>query len=337
MKTIVLETPGKLSLIRSEFRQTISAHSALIKVRRVAICGTDLHAFKGQQPFFSYPRILGHEIAGEVVEVGSKVTHLKAGDYCAIEPYRNLSEDQAVKRGKTNCGKDLSVLGVHEDGAMQEFIVCDANLIHPVNDLELDHLALIEPLSIGRHAIVRANIQQNDTVLIVGVGPIGYGVLMQCIAKKHRVAVLDSNPERLAFVQKNFPDIPVLNLTDKVIAELEAAFDGELPTIVLDATGSKESMENSFNYAAAGGSIVFVGLFMGSVTFDDPNFHKKELTLKASRNATKHDFQFVINALRNKEINLDGYISQRIKFLDTPEEFEGLFHKEVMKAIIDFD
>lgn len=337
MKTIILETPGKLSLVHKEFSPSLSRRSVLLKVRRVAICGTDLHAFKGNQPFFTYPRILGHEIAGEIIEVGADVKHLKVGNYCAVEPYRNLTEDQAVKRGKTNCGKDLRVLGVHEDGAMQEYLVYDADLIHPVNDLDLDHLALIEPLAIGRHAIMRANITTDDTLLIVGVGPIGYGILMQCALHKQKVAVVDTNPEKLDFVRKNFPEITTITLSATILQDLERVFDGELPTIVLDATGSKESMQNTFNYAAAGGTIVFVGLFIGSITFDDPNFHKKELTLKASRNATKEDFHSVINLMRDKKLNLQGYITQRIKFSELPSLFEKLYRTELMKTIIDFD
>lgn len=337
MKTIVLESPGNFSIVEKDHKQAVPADSALIKIRRVAVCGTDLHAYKGNQPFFTYPRILGHEIAGEVVSVGSDVRHLQAGDLCAIEPYRNLEVDQAVRRGKTNCGKSVSVLGVHEDGAMREYIVYQADKLHQVNDLNLDEVAIIEPLAIGRHAIVRADIQAEDSILIVGMGPIGYGILMQCAAGNQKIAVVDISEKRLARVKEQFPDVSIINAANDVASQLENTFAGELPTIVIDATGNKQAMESTFNYTAAGGTIVYVGLFTGQVTFDDPTFHRKELTLKASRNATKADFACVIDLIRTKKINLNDYITHRVDFLNVPKEFESLYHGDVMKAIIDFD
>lgn len=337
MKTIVLESPGSFSIVEKDHKQAVPADSALIKIRRVAVCGTDLHAYKGNQPFFTYPRILGHEIAGEVVSVGSDVRHLQAGDLCAIEPYRNLEVDQAVRRGKTNCGKSVSVLGVHEDGAMREYIVYQADKLHQVNDLNLDEVAIIEPLAIGRHAIVRADIQAEDSILIVGMGPIGYGILMQCPAGNQKIAVVDISEKRLARVKEQFPDVSIISAANDVASQLENTFAGELPTIVIDATGNKQAMESTFNYTAAGGTIVYVGLFTGQVTFDDPTFHRKELTLKASRNATKADFACVIDLIRTKKINLNDYITHRVDFLNVPKEFESLYHGDVMKAIIDFD
>lgn len=168
MNAIVLDQPGELKRIIKDHPGKPAEGQVLLKVRRLGICGTDLHAYKGNQPFFSYPRILGHEIAAEAVEIGTGIDHVNVGDLCAILPYRNTVIDQAVKRGKTNCGSGLSVLGVHEDGAMQEYILCDGSLVIPANGLSLDQIAVIEPIAIGSHAIERAGVTPQDIVLIIG-------------------------------------------------------------------------------------------------------------------------------------------------------------------------
>ena len=200
MQAIILEEPGKLKQTELPAPQNPGPGEVILKMKRLGICGTDLHAFKGQQPFFTYPRILGHEIAAEVIETGSEVTHLKAGDRCTVIPYRNREEDQAVRRGKTNCGSTLSVFGVHEDGAMREFIIYPANLVFPANELSLDQIAMIEPLAIGSHAVERADIQPDDIVLVIGAGPIGIGTIAMALLKaanrRHYFSRPAFSPER---------------------------------------------------------------------------------------------------------------------------------------------
>jgi 2-desacetyl-2-hydroxyethyl bacteriochlorophyllide A dehydrogenase len=339
MKAIVLENPGKFKLIEIDNPKPPNSDEVLLKVERVSICGTDLHAYRGNQPFFSYPRILGHEIAARVVEVGSQVSHLQVGDYCTIEPYRNQIIDQAVRRGKTNCGKQMSVLGVHEDGAMCEYFTYNAALVHPVVGLALDQISIVEPLSIACHAIERADIREDDTILIIGAGPIGYGIAAIARLLGVKIALLEVSETRAAIIRHNFPEITVILHNDQIEKELVSVFDGELPTIVLDATGNSKSMERTFDFTAAGGTIVFVGLFIGQVSFDDPTFHRKELTLKASRNARKKDFQKVIELLKANVLPLEGYISHHISFDSLIKEFDKLYDMDqnVMKAIVTFD
>lgn len=338
MKALVLQEPGQFSWAEKPHPGQPPEGYALLRIKHVSVCGTDLHAYKGRQPFFTYPRILGHEVAAEVVTVGANVTHLQPGDLVSIEPYRNPVADQAVKRGKTNCGSQVTVLGVHEDGAMQEFILYPAANLHVVNGMHPDQVALIEPFAIGCHAVERAEIQNGDTVLVIGAGPIGLAVIALARLKGVKIAALDINGNRLQFAKKLFPEITAVLLEDTVVEDLKAAFDGELPIVVFDATGSKASMERTFEFAAAGGTIVFVGLFVGDVVFPDPVFHRKEITLKASRSATAVDFRKVIQLFKAGLINTEGYISHRIKFEHLAEQFTGLYVPEanVIKAIIDF-
>lgn len=338
MKAIILREPGRFEVITKENPSNIEPDEVLLKIKRVSICGTDLHAYKGRQPFFTYPRILGHEVSAEIVALGSEVTGLKVGDQCTVEPYRNLVVDQAVRKGKTNCGSTLTVLGVHEDGAMQEYITYKASNVHLTDGLNDDQNSLVEPLAVSAHAVDRAQIQHDDTVLVIGAGPIGLGVAAMARLVGVKVIVLDLLNARLDFVRQKFPEIETILLSDTMEVDIRKAFDGELPTIIFDATGNKESMEKSFNLIAQGGTIVFVGLFVGTVTFDDPNFHRKEITLKASRSARAVDFKKVIHLLQAGLIDTEGYITHRIPFDHLIENFDKLYLPEenLIKAVIDF-
>jgi 2-desacetyl-2-hydroxyethyl bacteriochlorophyllide A dehydrogenase len=338
MRAIVLSEPGKLNWLNTNAPQKPTHDEILLKIRQLGVCGTDLHAYNGKQPFFTYPRILGHEIAAEVVEIGSGVTHVKVGDVCAVMPYRNEETDQAVRRGKTNCGATLKVLGVHEDGAMQEYITYPAHLVFPANDLSFDQISMIEPLAIGSHAVERAEIQADDIVLVVGAGPIGIGTVAMALLKAAKVLVLDLNQNRLDFISQKFPSVETILLNDNVEATLKQRLNGDLPTVILDATGNKASMEKCLDYVASSGTIVYIGLFIGEVTFSDPLFHRKEITLKSSRNAVATDFTKLIRLMKAGLINIDGLITHRLAFDTVPDNFEKLYlpEEKVIKAVIKF-
>ncbi len=339
MQAIVLEQPEVLKKIELEAPQPPTPNDVLLKMKRLGVCGTDLHAYKGNQPFFSYPRILGHEIAAEVIALGENVSHLKIGDRCAVMPYRNKEIDQAVRRGKTNCGSTLSVLGVHEDGAMQEYISYPAQHVFPANELSLDQIAMIEPLAIGSHAVERADIQPDDIVLVVGAGPIGIGTVAMALLKAAKVLVLDMNQNRLDYIAEKFPSVSCIKLSDAVENSLKELLNGDLPTVILDATGNKESMQKCFEYVAQGGTIVYIGLFIGDVVFHDPLFHRKEITLKSSRNAVATDFTKLIRLLKAGLVNIDGYITHRLAFDTLHETFTKLYSPDerVIKAVVEFD
>jgi 2-desacetyl-2-hydroxyethyl bacteriochlorophyllide A dehydrogenase len=338
MKAILLEEPGKFKNIELATIQAPNKNEVTLKIRQLGVCGTDLHAYNGKQPFFSYPRILGHEIAAEVVEIGADVKHLKIGDLCSVNPGINRVEDQAVRRGKTNCGTSLSLIGVHEDGAMQEYINHPADLVFPANELTLDQISLIEPLAIGSHAVERADIKPEDIVLIIGAGPIGIGTVAMALLKSAKVMVVDMNQNRLDFISQKFPSVKTILLIDKVEENLKELLYGDLPTVILDATGNKASMENCINLIAPSGTIVYIGLFIGDITFHDPLFHKKEVTLKSSRNAVAIDFEKLIRLLKAGLVNIDGLITHRVAFDSLIENWDKLYlpEEKVIKAVIEF-
>jgi 2-desacetyl-2-hydroxyethyl bacteriochlorophyllide A dehydrogenase len=338
MKVVRLKEPKVWERLEVEKpSDALSSGNALLKVKKIGVCGTDLHAFKGQQPFFSYPKILGHELAVEVVAIADDVTNVSVGDRCSVEPYYNDIIGQAVRRGKTNCGEHLQVLGVHVDGGMQEYFVYPAKFLHATNSLTDDQLAMIEPLAIGCHAVDRADIKEDDIVLVIGVGPIGLGTIQFAQLKGARVIVMDVDDVKLEKCKEITKVKDTINALGNVEEALATMLNGNLPTVILDATGNSTSMMNTFKYAAAGGTIVFIGLFMGDVVFHDPSFHKKELTLKASRAAMGDDFGRIIRLIEAGKIDATSFITHRMSFDEVPTEFEKLYKKKgLIKAIIEF-
>ena len=338
MKQLILNEPGHLHLVDVDFDESIKPDEALLKVHRVGVCGTDIHAFGGNQPFFSYPRVLGHELGLEVLKTGSEVSNVKPGDKCSLEPYFNLKEGQAVRNGKPNCGEHISVFGVHADGGMQELIKVPARYLHPSHKLTFDQLALVETLAIGYHAVQRAETKSEDKVLIIGAGPIGLSTIQFTKVLNAQTVVMDINQDRLNFCQKSMGVDGVINLSKEDPEQaLREVFDGDLPTVVFDATGNPKSMMSSFAYPAHGGKLVFIGLFQGDVNFHDPSFHKKELTLYASRNAMSRDFDDIIALIEQGKVDTNPWITHRAPVEKVTEVFEGWTKPEskVIKAMIE--
>jgi len=329
MQTLILDKPGELRLTESPKPDRCPPGCAIVRVRRVGICGTDWHAFHGRQPFFTYPRILGHELGVEIVEIDDEKSDLMPGDRCAVEPYLNCGRCSACVRGMTNCCSNLSVLGVHIDGGMRERIVVPATKLHRSEKLTFDQLALVETLAIGCHAVNRAQIQAGEDVLVIGAGPIGLSILPFAQLAGARITVADISPRRLEFCRKQMG-------VDSVIAP-ETNLD-PAPTVIFDATGNAQSMSRCFDSIAQGGRIVFVGLFQGDMTFNDPNFHRREITLLASRNAVAGDFKRIIQLIEAGRIDTTPWITHRATCDRVVESIREWLAAEsgLLKAIVEF-
>ncbi len=335
MKALSLLTPLQFEYQEIAEDFNLEASEALVKIHKIGICGTDYHAYAGKQPFFSYPRILGHELGVEVVAVGTAVTRVKVGDKCAVEPYLNCGECWACKRGLSNCCENIKVMGVHTDGGMTELVKLPAEKLHVSDVLDYEALALVETLGIGAHAVARAAVQAHDTVLVIGAGPIGLAVMEFAKIRGAKVAVLDLNPNRLNFCVTNQKADVAIVADDNALDHIKVAFDGNLPTVVFDATGNKYSMHKAFSYPASGGKLVFVGLYQGEYTFQDPDFHRRELTLFASRNSMPSDFTYIIKAIEEGKIDVQTWITHRITFEEIAEKLPLLVQDaSLVKAII---
>lgn len=340
MKTITLTTPGHFTLTDTAPPTNPAPGAALVRVRRVGICGTDLHAFRGRQPFFSYPRILGHELGVEIVALGDteEAHKLSVGDICAVEPYLNCGVCTACRRDKTNCCTSLQVLGVHTDGGMREYITVPINKLHKAQGATVEQLAVVEMLCIGAHAVRRAQLEEGEEVLVIGAGPIGLGTAAFAQLAGANVTMLEMNDRRVEFCQRHLGINNFVTPGEDVPEQLTRLL-GDPPTTVFDATGNVNSMQQAFHYPAHGGKLVFVGLVQDDITFNDPYFHSHELTLYATRNATSQDFAHVVAQLNAGNLNLDPWLTHQA----TPETFIEAFptwlqpETGVVKAMLAFD
>jgi 2-desacetyl-2-hydroxyethyl bacteriochlorophyllide A dehydrogenase len=336
MRQIILEEPFRFTLREVE-DPVRGAGEALVRVRRIGICGTDLHAFRGRQPYFSYPRVLGHELSVEVMEIGENAAGLKAGDACVPLPYLSCGTCVACRRGKTNCCVRMRVLGVHQDGGMQEYLSLPADLLIRADGLSLEQMALVENQAIGAHAVRRAAIEPGEYALVVGAGPIGLGVIQFAKAAGAEVIAMDIDEGRLRFCQEQLGVEQIIDARGDAIAHLEEITSGELPTVVFDATGNPQSMMNAFRYMAHGGRYVLVSLVEADITFYDPDFHRRETTLLSSRNATRQDFENVIHAMQTGLIRTDPLVTHRVPLEEMIGEFESWLKPEtrVVKAMVE--
>jgi len=325
LKTIILNKPQELQLVSQDFDETLCKNEALLKIHRIGICGTDYHAYRGRQPFFSYPRVLGHELGAEVIALGSGADEngITIGDKVSVEPYLNCGECQPCKNGKINCCESLKVLGVHVDGGMAEYLKVPVNKLHKSDFLSYEQLALVETLGIGSHAVQRANVNENDFVLVIGAGPIGLSVIQFVKIIGAKIVVMDFSKQRLDFANEAIGIDEIIMAKDDFSAEdLRKILKGNMPTTVFDATGNAASMMKAFSYVAFGGKLVYVGLFQGEVTFFDPDFHRREITLLASRNALPTDFKDIIVKMESGQINTKAWLTHEAAFGDLPTVFE---------------
>ena len=336
MKYIICEEPHHFKL-KEKKRPVKKDGEALLKVRRVGICGTDLHAYGGNQAFFKYPRILGHELAAEILEIEENQQGLKTGDQVIIMPYVSCGICVACRNGKTNCCANINVLGVHVDGGMQEIISVRTDLLITANHLSLNEMAIIEPLAIGAHAIRRANIQKGETIVVMGCGPIGIGLMKLAQIIGAKVIALDVNDERLTYAKNEIGVVHTLNVKDNPQEKISEITGGDMATAVFDATGSRKALESGIAYMAHGGRYILVGLSKGELTYSHPQIHAKETTLMCSRNATLEDFKFVMNHI--KEFPTNTFITHEVHFSEMIENFDSWLLPEtgVVKAMVNFD
>jgi len=338
MKTLVCTEPGHFEF-RSVEAPRLEKERAIIKIKRIGICGTDLHAFEGTQPFFNYPRVLGHELAGELAEI-DHAPGFRVGETVSFIPYFHCGACVACRANKPNCCVHMKVCGVHIDGGMAEYLsVPSASLLHG-EGLAFDELALMEPLAIGAHGVRRAQVSPGDHVLVIGAGPIGLGTMEFARMAGGEVIAMDINEQRLQFCKHNLKVNHAINASaPDVVEQLKEITQGDMPTVVIDATGNLRAINNAFQYLAHGGRYVLIGLQKEAISFSHPEFHKREATLMSSRNATREDFEHVRQALKTRLVSPATYITHRVTFDKLIENFESWLLPDtgVIKAMVEVD
>lgn len=335
MKYIVCKEPGTF-LLEEKSPPERKEGEALLRITKIGICGTDLHAYQGNQSFFSYPRILGHELAAEILEIGDNPQGMKPGDRVIIMPYLSCGKCIACRNGKTNCCTDIAVLGVHTDGGMQEIISLTTKILIPSGTLTDKEIAIVEPLAIGAHSLRRAQVQKGESVLVIGCGPIGFGIIKLAQVAGAKVIAMDVNNQRLKFAKEAFGVDHLVNALENPLESVLACNGNELPTIVIDATGNKKALETGVQYMAHGGKYVLVGHHKGDLSFNHPFIHSRETTILCSRNATMEDMLKVKEVLESGEFPTEAYITHEVPFEEMIENFDTWLKPEtaVVKAML---
>jgi 2-desacetyl-2-hydroxyethyl bacteriochlorophyllide A dehydrogenase len=293
-----------------------------VRIRRVGICGTDYHIFQGNQPYLEYPRVIGHELAGEIAEAPAD-SPLRVGDIVCIEPYLYCGTCRACRQGKTNCCRHLQVLGVHRDGGACEYIAIPERNVVPADGLGLDEAAMVEFLAVGAHGVRRSGAGPASRVAVVGAGPIGIAASIFAKARGAEVFTLDTNVQRLAFCKDKVGVDHAFEVSSDIDDRLRTATDGDFFDVVIDATGNPKAMMTGFSYVGHGGTYVLLSIVRAEITFNDPEFHKREMALLGSRNATREDFDTVLDSMRNGKVPVAALASHR----GTLDEAPGLVPK----------
>lgn len=336
MKYIICESPGNF-LLKEKPKPVPGKGEVLIDIKRIGICGTDIHAYGGNQAYFSYPRILGHELAAEIVDSNGSIL-FKNHDKVVPIPYLHCGKCIACIKGKTNCCKQMKVMGVHVDGGMQETLSVSEDILVPTPHLSYEEMAIVEPLAIAAHAVRIAEVSREQTILVMGCGPIGLALMALAKLRGAEVIALDINQKRLAFAKNEIGvDKTILAGADSV-DEIADYTSGDLCQTVFDATGSKMALESGPQYLSHGGRFIMVGLSKGDLIFNHPAIHAKETTIMCSRNATREDFDYVIDVLAHKKFPASSYITHQEKFQDMIGMFKEWIHpdNEVIKAMVSF-
>ena len=339
MKAIQLVEPKRFRQIDIEEPGRPADGEAVVRVKRIGICGTDYSGYLGKMPFFSYPRIPGHELGVEVLEVGAGVSNVQSGDCCSVEPYMNCGRCYACRKGASNCCANLKVIGVMEDGGMRERFSIRAEKLHPSKELSFEQLALVETLAIGCHATDRGAPAKGDHVLIVGAGPIGLATLEFTRLTGATVTVMDMVESRLQFCKDvyNVAHTVLFKGDGSELDHINSMTNGDRYAVVTDATGNNRSMSHALQYVAQTGSLVYVGITTQELSFTHPTMHRPEMTIKASRNALPADFGRIISLIEDGTINTDSWITHRTTFDEMIGEFDTFTKPEsgVIKAMVE--
>lgn len=336
IKVVRCAEPGRLVFEEQQAPGSPPKGWALVNVAYVGICGTDYHIFQGRHPYLAYPRVMGHEVSGTIAAINAPVD-LSVGQQVLINPYLACGKCSACRHGKPNCCVAIEVLGVHRDGAMSEqILVPTKNLISAVG-LSPVEAATVEFLAIGAHAVRRSMAGPGTQTLVVGAGPIGLGVALFARIAQQDVTVMDVDAERLAFAGSQLGFDVIDGSKGSVVETVAERTTGTGFDVVYDATGNSRSMQSAFAYVAHGGVMVMVSVVQDDITFSDPEFHKREMMLIGSRNATDADFQHVIASIKAGKIPIDQLVTHRTTLRDSPRDISIWAHEKagLIKAIID--
>lgn len=321
--------PGLFRIEMREMPDSAPQGWVLVDIAAVGICGTDYHILEGKHPFLHYPRVIGHELSGRVARSAG---NWSAGDLVVVNPYLSCGTCRACRRGKPNCCSNIEVLGVHRDGGLCARIAVPQENLYPATGLTEIQAAMVEFLAIGAHAVRRASLSADDRVLVTGAGPIGIGTALFARLSGAEVHLLDMSPKRLSQAKEKFGfDNTHLAGTDILSGPLHDGFD-----VIFDATGNAGAIEAGFPLLAHGSRYVLVSVVKETISFSDPEFHKRETQIIGSRNATREDFETVMSAIRTNRIDTGALCTLTVRLDDLQQRISDLAkdREALIKAIV---
>ncbi|MGO4890444.1 zinc-binding alcohol dehydrogenase family protein [Anaerobacillus sp. MEB173] len=339
MKAVQVIGAKKLEIIEKEKPSISKGNEVLVKVKMVGICGSDIHIYHGTNPLATLPRVIGHEVTGEVIEVGEDVKNVVVGDKVVVEPIESCGSCYACQSGRRNVCSNLEVYGVHKDGGMQEYLVMPENIVHKVNDsLDWKEAVLVEPFTIGAQANWRGDVREGDMVLIMGAGPIGLCCLKIAKAKGAKCIITDLSQERLDFAKTWGADY-IVNVSEKDVKD--AVFEiteGEGANVVIDAVCIQKTFEDAVEVVSPAGRVVVLGFDTRPSQISQLPITKKEVTIVGSRLQT-NQFPEVIKLLNDKSINIEEMVTHEFKLEDIQKaiDFIEKSPNEIRKVVISFE
>lgn len=338
MKSILLQSPGDIKI--AEIDQTIrKPEEVLIKVHSMGICGSDIGAYRGINPLVTYPRVIGHEIAGEVVELPENETELKLGDRVLLEPYIYCGKCYPCSIGHTNCCENLTVRGVHIEGGMAEYVSHPRHLIHKVPDnIPWNIIPMAEPLVISMHAIKQSGTKTGEYVVITGAGQIGLLAAQYALTIGAIPIVVDPVDERLELSRKLGVTHTVNPVSSDVVAEIKTITNGRMAEVVIEASGDARAIRGAIDYVSYAGRISLVGWPKNDIPLPTALFTKKELTIRGSRNSVDL-FPESLHLIAEGKVNVAALLTKIVSFSDLPNTVKDISdHPEkYLKVIGTFD
>ncbi|WP_068675057.1 zinc-binding alcohol dehydrogenase family protein [Oceanobacillus sp. Castelsardo] len=339
MKAIRIPEANIIEVLDVEEPNIEQTNEVKVKIKRVGICGSDMHIYHGTNPLATYPRIVGHEVTGEIVETGSEVTRVAVGDHVVIEPITYCGECYACKSGRPNVCKEVSVFGVHEDGGMREFVTLPETQVHKVDsEIDWDEAVMAEPYTIGAQATWRGDVKEGQTVFIQGAGPIGITVLKMAKLRGATVIISDFTNERLEFAKENGADYTINPAEVDAKAKINEITNGEGANVIIDAVGIPQTFELAVEIASPAGNVVTLGFNETPSSIAMMHITKKELTITGSRLQT-NQFGKVVELINSKQLTHNGLVTHRFHISKAKEAFEFIEKNpdKVRKAVIEFE
>lgn len=296
----------------------------LLKIHYVGFCGSDLNTYLGRNPMVKLPVVPGHEISAQVEAVGNGVPdNIRVGMPCTVNPYTNCGHCSSCRNGRPNACRDNQTLGVQRDGAMCEYIAVPWQKVIAAEGLTQRQLALVEPMSVGFHAVSRAQVTDLDVVMVIGCGMIGVGAIVRAALRGARVIAADIDDEKLALARELGAAEVINSATEDVHARLQELTAGAGPDVVVEAVGSPATYQMAVNEVGFTGRIVCIGYAKKETSFETKYFVMKEMDIRGSRNAMPEDFRAVIQYLKRPATNVDKLISGIYEPSQAKEALDG--------------